>query len=322
MPAKIQPSESTRGNGRHHRRREITGILLLAGGLFAGLSLMSRHAGDDPHDGHRRRGDRLRALRARGSRGRTSSSPECWSRRCAASARGAWSRARARRAARCCCSARSRCCFTCRSRTAASRRTVRAASWASGWAACPPPSSATWAPRWRRPRRLIVSMLMITDVSTREVAVVLGVGGPPRRARRSSSARARPGAWRARRSPRRTTATIGATAASPKRKRRRRRRARVRVDSEIHAGAQRGRVRRRPRPTRPPRGQRGRGVRRDPRADGRRRRAKASASARRAASPRRSSIRSAPRWRRSSPRSPLSSASRPQSRRPRRRRPR
>ena len=47
MPSKIQSSEPTRGNGRHHRRREITGILLLAGGLFAGLSLMSRHAGDD-----------------------------------------------------------------------------------------------------------------------------------------------------------------------------------------------------------------------------------------------------------------------------------
>jgi len=47
MPSKIQSSEPTRGNGRHHRRREITGILLLAGGLFACLSLLSRHAGDD-----------------------------------------------------------------------------------------------------------------------------------------------------------------------------------------------------------------------------------------------------------------------------------
>jgi DNA segregation ATPase FtsK/SpoIIIE, S-DNA-T family len=47
MPSKIQSSEPTRGNGRHHRRREITGILLLAGGLFAGLALVSRHAGDD-----------------------------------------------------------------------------------------------------------------------------------------------------------------------------------------------------------------------------------------------------------------------------------
>jgi S-DNA-T family DNA segregation ATPase FtsK/SpoIIIE len=47
MPSKIQLSESTRGNGRHHRRREISGILLLAGGLFAGLSLISRHVGDD-----------------------------------------------------------------------------------------------------------------------------------------------------------------------------------------------------------------------------------------------------------------------------------
>jgi len=47
MPAKTQPSESTRGTGRQNRRREISGILLLAGGLFAGLSLISRHAGDD-----------------------------------------------------------------------------------------------------------------------------------------------------------------------------------------------------------------------------------------------------------------------------------
>src|SRR6188474_1003471 len=47
MPSKIQSSEPTRGNGRHHRCREITGILLLAGGLFACLSLLSRHAGDD-----------------------------------------------------------------------------------------------------------------------------------------------------------------------------------------------------------------------------------------------------------------------------------
>jgi S-DNA-T family DNA segregation ATPase FtsK/SpoIIIE len=48
MPAKTPPSESTRGTGRHHRRREISGILLLAGGLFAGLSLISRQVGGDP----------------------------------------------------------------------------------------------------------------------------------------------------------------------------------------------------------------------------------------------------------------------------------
>ena len=41
MPAKTPPSESNRGTGRHHRRREISGILLLAGGLFTGLSLIS-----------------------------------------------------------------------------------------------------------------------------------------------------------------------------------------------------------------------------------------------------------------------------------------
>ena len=71
MPAKTPPSEPTRGTGRHHRRREISGILLLAGGLFAGLSLMSMHVGGDPHDGSGRRGDRVRALRARGRRART-----------------------------------------------------------------------------------------------------------------------------------------------------------------------------------------------------------------------------------------------------------
>src|SRR5436853_2854767 len=48
MPPKTQSSEQSRGTGRHHRRREISGILLLAGGLFTGLSLVSRHAGGDP----------------------------------------------------------------------------------------------------------------------------------------------------------------------------------------------------------------------------------------------------------------------------------
>jgi S-DNA-T family DNA segregation ATPase FtsK/SpoIIIE len=48
MPAKTPPSESTKGTGRPRRRREISGILLLAGGLFTGLSLISRHAGGDP----------------------------------------------------------------------------------------------------------------------------------------------------------------------------------------------------------------------------------------------------------------------------------
>jgi S-DNA-T family DNA segregation ATPase FtsK/SpoIIIE len=47
MPAKTPPSESSRGAGRHNRRREITGILSLAGGLFAGLSLVSKHGGSN-----------------------------------------------------------------------------------------------------------------------------------------------------------------------------------------------------------------------------------------------------------------------------------
>src|SRR4051794_36440579 len=48
MAAKTPAPESTKGPGRRHRRREISGILLLAGGLFTGLSLVSRHAGGGP----------------------------------------------------------------------------------------------------------------------------------------------------------------------------------------------------------------------------------------------------------------------------------
>jgi S-DNA-T family DNA segregation ATPase FtsK/SpoIIIE len=51
MAAKTQ-SESTRGSaavtGRRHRRREISGILLLAGGVFAGLALASEQIASAP----------------------------------------------------------------------------------------------------------------------------------------------------------------------------------------------------------------------------------------------------------------------------------
>ena len=104
-----------------------------------------------------------------------------------------WSTACARRAARCCCSARSRSCSTCRSPTAASRRTVRAACWASGWAGSPPPSSAASAPRWRATTTMVVALLLVTDVSTREVAVVLAWAG--KHALRGLVAGAR-GSWR------------------------------------------------------------------------------------------------------------------------------
>jgi DNA segregation ATPase FtsK/SpoIIIE, S-DNA-T family len=48
MAAKTQPEPTARGNARRSRRREVSGILLLAGGLFGGLSLLSMHASGDP----------------------------------------------------------------------------------------------------------------------------------------------------------------------------------------------------------------------------------------------------------------------------------
>ena len=51
MPAKTPPSESTKGTGRPRRRREISGILLLAGGLFAAMSLVSNHPDHLPSQG-------------------------------------------------------------------------------------------------------------------------------------------------------------------------------------------------------------------------------------------------------------------------------
>jgi S-DNA-T family DNA segregation ATPase FtsK/SpoIIIE len=49
MAAKTQAEPSTaRATGRHNRRREIGGILLLAGGIFSALALLSRQLGGDP----------------------------------------------------------------------------------------------------------------------------------------------------------------------------------------------------------------------------------------------------------------------------------
>jgi DNA segregation ATPase FtsK/SpoIIIE, S-DNA-T family len=50
MAAKTQSDSTTKatGAGRRHRRREISGILLLAGGLFAGLALASQHIASAP----------------------------------------------------------------------------------------------------------------------------------------------------------------------------------------------------------------------------------------------------------------------------------
>ncbi len=48
MAAKTATEPTARGTSHRSRRREVTGILLLAGGLFAGLSLLSMHASGDP----------------------------------------------------------------------------------------------------------------------------------------------------------------------------------------------------------------------------------------------------------------------------------
>ena len=48
MAAKTAPSESAPKGNRQNRRREISGILLLAGGLFAAMSLVSMQVGGDP----------------------------------------------------------------------------------------------------------------------------------------------------------------------------------------------------------------------------------------------------------------------------------
>jgi len=47
MAAKTSTEPTPKGNS-HNRRREISGILLLSGGLFAGLSLVSMQVGGDP----------------------------------------------------------------------------------------------------------------------------------------------------------------------------------------------------------------------------------------------------------------------------------
>jgi S-DNA-T family DNA segregation ATPase FtsK/SpoIIIE len=48
MAAKTAPSETAPKGNRQNRRREISGILLLAGGLFAAMSLVSMQVGGDP----------------------------------------------------------------------------------------------------------------------------------------------------------------------------------------------------------------------------------------------------------------------------------
>jgi DNA segregation ATPase FtsK/SpoIIIE, S-DNA-T family len=48
MAAKTVPSESAPRGNRQNRRREISGILLLAGGLFAAMSLVSMQVGGEP----------------------------------------------------------------------------------------------------------------------------------------------------------------------------------------------------------------------------------------------------------------------------------
>src|SRR6185503_6420056 len=48
MAAKTQSESPARATARRSRRREVSGILLLAGGLFSGLSLMSMQASGEP----------------------------------------------------------------------------------------------------------------------------------------------------------------------------------------------------------------------------------------------------------------------------------
>ena len=47
-PKTTASSESAPRGNRENRRREISGILLLAGGLFAVISLLSMQVGGDP----------------------------------------------------------------------------------------------------------------------------------------------------------------------------------------------------------------------------------------------------------------------------------
>src|SRR5262245_45468055 len=48
MAAKTHAEPTPRATSRHSRRREVSGICLLAGGLFAGLALLSMHADGNP----------------------------------------------------------------------------------------------------------------------------------------------------------------------------------------------------------------------------------------------------------------------------------
>ena len=158
---------------RHARRREIGGILLLAGGLFTGLSLLSMHVGGDPLMGPG--GDALASgtyglVGADGlslHRGRFSS------RRCVASAAGRSSTGSARRWASLSFWARSPRCSTCRSLTARSPCTVRGDSWARRWPRRSAPSSAPVGAALAATTMLVVSVLMVTDISTREATVVV-----------------------------------------------------------------------------------------------------------------------------------------------------
>ena len=134
MAAKTHADPSRPRAGATHRRREIGGILLLAGGLFAGLSLLSMHVGGDPMMGPG--GEAI----ASGFYGLAGCgvylfSRACWSRPCAASAAGAGRRRPRGRRHGCCCSPRSRSLlYLPFADSELSRRTARAGCWASGWA--------------------------------------------------------------------------------------------------------------------------------------------------------------------------------------------
>ena len=85
MAAKSPAEPSARSN-RPDRRREITGILLLAGALFSGLSVISMQVGGDPLMGPGGTAIAYRVLRPVRVRRLPGDGRRWWSRPCAASA--------------------------------------------------------------------------------------------------------------------------------------------------------------------------------------------------------------------------------------------
>ena len=143
MAAKTRAESPSRA-APQGRKREIAGVVMLAFGLFAGLSLLSMQLGARPDDGAGRRRDR-----GAGSTGSAGMAALSVHRRAARrggallprAAASSTARARRWRVAAAARRAR-RCCSTCRSRACDGASTVRAGCSGSGWARSPPASSA------------------------------------------------------------------------------------------------------------------------------------------------------------------------------------